>query len=71
MTNATTARDWFVEQCGEAAIADHFVALSTALDKTQAFGIRDDRAFGLLGLGWRALFSLVGNWPFGHACRRV
>ncbi len=46
MTNATTARDWFVEQCGEAAIADHFVALSTALDKTQAFGIRDDRAFG-------------------------
>ena len=46
MTNAQTARDWFVENCGEAEVQNHFVALSTALDKTKAFGIRDDRAFG-------------------------
>ncbi|MEP4291556.1 MAG: glucose-6-phosphate isomerase, partial [Rhizobiaceae bacterium] len=46
MTNAQTARDWFVAHAsgGEAAVTDHFVALSTALDKTKAFGIRDDRA---------------------------
>lgn len=46
MTNAQTARDWFVSRCGEAAVADHFVALSTALDRTAAFGIGEDRAFG-------------------------
>ncbi|NKB51623.1 MAG: glucose-6-phosphate isomerase [Rhizobiaceae bacterium] len=46
MTNAQTARDWFVERCGEAAVEAHFAALSTALEKTKAFGIRDDRAFG-------------------------
>ncbi len=46
MTNAQTARSWFVEQCGEAAVRDHFVALSTALDKTSEFGIDDERAFG-------------------------
>ena len=48
MTNAQTARDWFVKHCngGEAAVQNHFVALSTALDKTKTFGIRDDRAFG-------------------------
>lgn len=46
MTNAQTARNWLAGKLGEAAIADHFVALSTSLDKTAAFGIRDDRAFG-------------------------
>ncbi len=46
MTNAATARNWLVERLGEAAVKDHFVALSTALDKTKDFGIRDDRAFG-------------------------
>lgn len=46
MTNAQTARDWLVKALGENAVADHFIALSTALDKTAAFGIRDDRAFG-------------------------
>lgn len=46
MTNAKTARDWFVGQCGEEAVKDHFIALSTALDKTAEFGIDDERAFG-------------------------
>ena len=46
MTNAGTAREWFVKRCGETAVATHFAALSTALDKTSAFGISDQRAFG-------------------------
>ena len=46
MTNATTARDWLVERLGEDAVGDHFAALSTALDRTAAFGIADERAFG-------------------------
>ena len=46
MTNAATARGWLVERLGEGAVADHFAALSTALDRTADFGIRDDRAFG-------------------------
>ena len=46
MTNARMARQWFVERCGEEVVGDHFVALSTALDKTSDFGIPDDRTFG-------------------------
>ncbi len=46
MTNAGTARAWLAETLGEEAVKNHFVALSTALDKTKAFGIADDRAFG-------------------------
>ena len=46
MTNAATARDWLVKTLGEDAVTDHFAALSTSLDKTKAFGIDDDRAFG-------------------------
>lgn len=46
LTNAHTARNWFVSACGEAAVENHFVALSTALDRTADFGIRQDRTFG-------------------------
>ena len=46
MTNAQTARDWLVRHVGEEAVVDHFAALSTALDRTAAFGIDDERAFG-------------------------
>ncbi len=46
MTNAATARAWLVAALGEDAVGDHFAALSTALDKTGAFGIADDRTFG-------------------------
>jgi glucose-6-phosphate isomerase len=45
MTNAQTARRWIVERLGEAAVAAHFVAISTALDKVGAFGIGADRTF--------------------------
>ncbi|MFK4824499.1 glucose-6-phosphate isomerase [Paenochrobactrum sp. BZR 588] len=46
MTNAQTARQWIVENLSEAAVSDHFVAVSTALDKVADFGIDETRVFG-------------------------
>ena len=46
MTNAATARKTVADTLGEAAVADHFCAVSTQLDKIAAFGIRSDRVFG-------------------------
>lgn len=46
MTNAHSARKWISGALGEAAVAAHFVAVSTALDKVAAFGILPDRIFG-------------------------
>ncbi|MBD3677165.1 MAG: glucose-6-phosphate isomerase [Rhodobacteraceae bacterium] len=46
MTNAETARDWLAAKVDKAKLGDHFVALSTAADKTKAFGIDPDRVFG-------------------------
>lgn len=40
MTNAGTARQWLLERLGDpAAVARHFVAVSTAAKEVQAFGI--------------------------------
>jgi glucose-6-phosphate isomerase len=46
MTNAETARRWIEKALGAAAVAKHFAAVSTALDKVQKFGIPADRVFG-------------------------
>lgn len=46
MTNAATARRWIAGALGEDAVARHFAAVSTALDKVAAFGIQPDRIFG-------------------------
>ena len=46
MTNAQTARLWIADALGEEAVADHFAAVSTALDKVSAFGIDENRVFG-------------------------
>ena len=46
MTNAASARDWIVQKLGEAAVGDHFAAVSTKLDKVAAFGIDAHRVFG-------------------------
>ena len=45
MTNARTARAWLREAMGADA-GKHFAAVSTALDKTAAFGIDPGRVFG-------------------------
>ncbi len=46
MLNARAARARLVSALGEAAVGDHFVAVSTRLDRVRAFGIREDRTFG-------------------------
>jgi glucose-6-phosphate isomerase len=48
MTNARTARDWLLAGCKgeEAAIAKHFVAVSTNAAEVKAFGIDPTNMFG-------------------------
>jgi len=46
MTNAQSARARVAAELGEAAVADHFAAVSTKLDLVAKFGIRADRVFG-------------------------
>lgn len=46
MTNAMTARAWLVQQLGEAAVAKHFVAVSTNAAKVAEFGIDTTNMFG-------------------------
>jgi glucose-6-phosphate isomerase len=48
MTNAQTARDWLLKGLGgdKAAVARHFVAVSTNAEKVSAFGIDTENMFG-------------------------
>jgi glucose-6-phosphate isomerase len=46
LTNAHTARAWLVDELGEAAVAKHFVAVSTNAAKVAEFGIDTDNMFG-------------------------
>ena len=47
MTNAATARRWIVDRLGsEAAVARHFVAVSTNGDGVRKFGIEPENMFG-------------------------
>ncbi len=47
MRNATTAREWFLAKAGdEAAVAKHFVAVSTNADEVTKFGIDVQNMFG-------------------------
>jgi glucose-6-phosphate isomerase len=47
LTNATSARDWVVAELGtEAAVAKHFVAVSTNAERVAAFGIDTANMFG-------------------------
>src|SRR5579863_276580 len=46
MTNARTARAWIAQGLGEAAVHDHFAAVSTQLDKVAEFGTQPTRVFG-------------------------
>ena len=46
MTNAHTARDWFLKHAGDPAhVARHFVALSTNTEKVEEFGIDRQNMF--------------------------
>jgi glucose-6-phosphate isomerase len=46
LANAGAARAWLAAALGEAGANAHLAAISTALDKTAAFGVADDRVFG-------------------------
>ncbi len=46
LTNARTARTWLVDALGEAAVADHFVAVSTNAERVAEFGIDTTNMFG-------------------------
>ena len=59
MTNAATARAWIAQGVGEAAVGDHFAAVSTQLDKVAAFGIQSSRVFGFWDWVGGPLFGLV------------
>jgi glucose-6-phosphate isomerase len=62
MTNAASARAWVASALGEAAVGDHFAAVSTRLDKVAAFGVKPDRVFGFWDwVGGRySLWSSIG-----------
>ncbi len=62
MTNAQSARAWITDRLGEAAVATHFTALSTALDTVAEFGILPERTFGFWDwVGGRySLWSAIG-----------
>ena len=62
LTNARTARAWIVASLGEAAVGDHFCALSTAIDKVKTFGIAENRIFGFWDwVGGRySIWSAIG-----------
>jgi glucose-6-phosphate isomerase len=46
LTNARTARTWLVDALGDAAVADHFVAVSTNAERVAEFGIDTANMFG-------------------------
>ncbi|SOD78478.1 glucose-6-phosphate isomerase [Spirosoma fluviale] len=63
MTNAQTARQWFLDTAkDEAAIAKHFAALSTNRKDVEKFGINPDNMFGFWDwVGGRySLWSAIG-----------
>nr|VFJ92000.1 MAG: glucose-6-phosphate isomerase [Candidatus Kentron sp. H]VFJ92288.1 MAG: glucose-6-phosphate isomerase [Candidatus Kentron sp. H]VFK01435.1 MAG: glucose-6-phosphate isomerase [Candidatus Kentron sp. H] len=62
LTNAKSARQWFVERMGENAVSKHFVAVSTALEHTSAFGISPANVFEFWDwVGGRySLWSAIG-----------
>lgn len=63
MTNAHSARDWFLERAGDQAhVAKHFAALSTNKSSVEAFGIDPANMFEFWDLvgGRYSLWSAIG-----------
>lgn len=62
LTNALTIRKWFLEHASEEAVAKHFVAVSTNLEKINEFGIASENVFPMWNwVGGRfSLWSAVG-----------
>lgn len=62
MTNAHTAKKWFLKVGSEADIAKHFVALSTNIEAVKSFGILEENTFEFWDwVGGRySLWSAIG-----------
>jgi glucose-6-phosphate isomerase len=62
LTNATTIKKWFLKSASANDVAKHFVAVSTNLEKVEAFGIAPDNIFPMWDwVGGRfSLWSAVG-----------
>ena len=62
LANANKARDWFLQYGKHQDIAKHFVAVSSAIEKAQAFGIHPDNVYPLWDwVGGRySLWSAIG-----------
>lgn len=62
LTNATTVKNWFLEDAEESDIQHNFVAVSTNLDMVKSFGIATDNVFTMWDwVGGRySLWSAVG-----------
>ena len=62
MLNAQAARQWLIDALGDAAVASHFVALSTNSAAVEAFGIQSARQFRFWDwVGGRySLWSCIG-----------
>lgn len=62
MQNAWSARQWLVRELGDAAVARHFVAVSTNLTEVERFGIDPENAFEFWDwVGGRySLWSAIG-----------
>ena len=72
LSNANTIRDWFLNFAPQDAIAKHFVAVSTNIDKVKEFGIAENNIFPMWDwVGGRfSLWSAVGlsiSLSVGHA----
>ncbi|WP_046743258.1 glucose-6-phosphate isomerase [Kordia zhangzhouensis] len=62
LTNAMTIRKWFLSHASEEAVAQHFIAVSTNLEKINEFGIASENVFPMWNwVGGRfSLWSAVG-----------
>ncbi len=62
LSNANTVREWFLKSVPEKEVAKHFVAVSTNLQKVEAFGIDPENIFPMWDwVGGRfSLWSAVG-----------
>jgi glucose-6-phosphate isomerase len=68
MTNAFTARDWFLAQAQDSAhVAKHFVAISTNRAQVEAFGIHPDNMFIACAIGFERFEELLAG---AHAMDR-
>ena len=59
LTNARTARAWLAEQLGEAAVPQHFAAVSVNTKAMDAFGVHPAVPLPDVGLGRRPLLDVV------------